>query len=255
MIEGPLYATNYCLAEIAVRRGDRIVDAGSGLGQFSRALARVAGAGAVVGVEGDARQLVEARRQANEAGEADLVEFREGDAYSLPLRPGEWGTFDVAHARFVLEHVREPVRIVQQMAGAVKMGGRVVLADDDHELLRFWPELPGGVAVWRAYMRTYAILGNDADVGRKLVSLLHRAGLQPRKNSWIFFGSCQGNPDFQDYVSNFVNVVRGARESILAHRLMSDGMIDDAMKQMQEWSNLPDAALWYGMSWAEGVRR
>jgi SAM-dependent methyltransferase len=66
-----------------------ILDVGSGLGQFTRALARAAGAGVrVVGVERDPRQLAEAAAQAAAAGEAGLVEFRSGDAESLPLAAG-----------------------------------------------------------------------------------------------------------------------------------------------------------------------
>src|SRR5262249_20120472 len=84
--------------------GDRILDVGSGLGQLSRAMARVAG-GRVIGVERSVEQIVEAEQQAAQAGEAGLVEFRQGDALRLPLRDEEWGTFDLAHTRFLLEHV------------------------------------------------------------------------------------------------------------------------------------------------------
>jgi SAM-dependent methyltransferase len=276
--QGPLYSTHYihgttpdeqrrlsrlndllnvrCIAEMAVQEGDRILDVGSGLGQFSSALAREAGArGAVVAVEGDLRQVAEARRLAAEDKESLRVDVREGDAYALPLGPNEWGTFDIAHARFVLEHVREPLKIVQQMARAVRNGGRVVLADDDHDLLRFWPPVPAGIALWQAYIRTYDILGNDPHIGRKLVSLLFEAELQPHRNTWLFFGSCQGHPRFQDYVSNLVNVLQGAREHMISQKLIAHDTFDDAVQDIVQWSRLPDAALWYGMSWAEGIRR
>ncbi len=274
--EGPLYSTTYIhgttsdeqrrltrlndllndrsLAEMDARAGDRILDVGSGLGQFSRLLGRSVGA-TVVAVEGDPRQIIEARRQADEAGESTLVDFREGDAYALPLASDEWGSFHIAHARFVLEHVQEPLRIVQQMASAVRPGGRVILADDDHDLLRFWPELPEGIALWRAYMDTYTILGNDASIGRKLVSLLRDAGLQPCRNNWLFFGSCQGHPHFPDYVANLVNVLKGARRSMLSNQLITAEGFDHAVEGIERWSRLPDATLWYGMSWAEGLLR
>ena len=100
------------LRAIALGGGERILDVGAGLGQFSRMLARTAGSsGAVIGVEHDADQLVEAHRQAREDGEEHLVEFRRGDAVGLPLEDHEWGTFDVAHARFILEHVTDPLAV------------------------------------------------------------------------------------------------------------------------------------------------
>lgn len=133
-----------CLRELAPPPGARVLDVGSGLGQFSRAVARAVGeTGRVVGIERDPAQLARARDFAAAAGEMALVDFRAGDATALPLRDDEWGAFDLVHTRFVLEHVRDPIAVVQQMARAVRPGGRVVLADDDHEILRLFPELPG----------------------------------------------------------------------------------------------------------------
>ena len=64
-----------CLRELALAPGDAILDVGSGLGQFTRDMARAAGTGArVLGIERDRRQLAEAQRQAQLAGESDLVE-------------------------------------------------------------------------------------------------------------------------------------------------------------------------------------
>ena len=57
---------------------------------------------------------------------------------------------------------------------------RIILADDDHDVLRLWPEPPGLTDVWRAYQRSYDRHGNDPIVGRRLVQLLHQAGAQPR---------------------------------------------------------------------------
>jgi SAM-dependent methyltransferase len=107
-----------------------------------------------VGVERDPRQIAEALRLAEAVGEGGLVELREGRAQDLPLAPGEWGTFDLAHARFLLEHVPDPLAVVKQMVKAVRPGGRVALLDDDHELLRLFPEPPAVTGAWEAYWRT-----------------------------------------------------------------------------------------------------
>src|SRR5262245_63036061 len=122
---------------MALRRGEKALDVGSGLGQLTRAMARQVGEGApVVGIERSADQLAEARRLAERAGEAHLLDLRQGDAARLSLRDEEWSTFDVAHARFVLEHVPEPTAVVREMVRAVRPGGRVILEDDSHDVFR-----------------------------------------------------------------------------------------------------------------------
>jgi SAM-dependent methyltransferase len=239
------------LREIAVQRGERVVDFGCGLGQLSRGMAKAAGL-RLLGIERSAEQLAECALQAAKDGEEHLLELRQGDATTPPLRDEEWGRFDLAHARFVLEHVREPLEVVKQMARAVRSGGRVVLQDDDHEGMRVWPEPPGFDLLWRAYMRTYDRLGCDPYVGRRLVSLLHEAGLKPRRCTYLFFGGCAGEPSWAGFIDNLIGLFVGAREALLA--LMAPGEFHAALKAVREWAERPDAAFWYAVSYAEGVK-
>lgn len=243
------------LRAIGAGTGERILDVGSGLGQFSRMLARAVGSsGAVIGVEHDKDQLAEAHRQARDDGEEQLVDFREGDVFDLPLEDHEWGTFDVAHARFILEHVTDPLAVVRSMARAVRSGGRVVLEDDDHEVLRLVPEPAHVLDIWRAYYLTYERQGKDPFVGRNLITLLHEAGLRPQANDCLFFGSTSGSPDFDAMVDNFIHIIDGARKAITSFDLADDEQIDRALRAFEEWRGQPDAAMWYTTSWAEGVR-
>ena len=243
-----------CLKELALSGGEKILDVGSGLGQFSRAMARQA-KGDVLGIERSRDQIEEAIRQAKTDHEEELIEFREGDAGKLPLHDGEWGMFDVAFTRFLLEHVSDPLRVVKQMVKAVKKRGRVVLADDDHDVLRLHPEISGFADLWSAYMQTYSKLGNDPVIGRKLVSLLHEAGAVPARNTWIFFGSNKGEERFDIYVNNLIGVIEGAKAEIIKQELFEEKKFDDVISSFHGWREQPDATLWYAVSWAEGIKK
>jgi ubiquinone/menaquinone biosynthesis C-methylase UbiE len=245
-----------CLTEMHLRPGQRILDVGSGLAQFTRMMARAVGPeGAVLGIEGDPRQMREALRKGEDSGESLSVELRSGDAVALPLSSDEWGTFDIVHARFLLEHVRDPLQVVRQMAQAVRSGGRVILADDDHDILRLWPDPPEVTALWEAYTRMYNRLGNDPLVGRKLVSLMHRAGLHPSRSRWLSFGSCAGDPLFRGYAANLQRVLGGARDAMISHKVIGEAEFDRSLESFRKWSELPDAVIWYGLCWAEAARR
>lgn len=241
------------LRELRLQANERVLDVGSGTGQLSRAMARTSGA-RVVGIERSAEQIAEAQRQADRAGEAALAEFRQGDALNLPLRADEWGSFDVAHTRFLLEHLRDPLPVVQAMVRSVRPGGRIVLEDDDHDLLRLWPEPPGFGDLWAAYQRSYEYLGNDPIIGRRLVSLLVEAGAAPHRNTLIFFGSCAGELQFSHYVENLIGVVSGARATVIEAELLDAIAFDAAIAGLRTWSRDRAATLWYAISWAEGRR-
>ena len=242
------------LREMALRGDERIIDFGCGLGQFTRAMARAVSRGRVVGIERSDEQLAGAQRIASTEGETDLVEFRRGDVLNLELPRDEWGSFDLAHARFILEHVPNPLRVVQTMLRAVKPGGRIVLADDDHDVLRLWPESPGIAELWNAYIRTYDRIGNDPYVGRRLVALLHEAGAVPVRNTWIFFGGCAGMEIFDVLTANMAAILRGARETIIGMSLFDANAFDTVMREYEKWARRADAAMWFAVSWAEGAR-
>jgi SAM-dependent methyltransferase len=209
----------------------------------------------VIGIERSVEQIAEARRLAREDGEERLLDLRAGDVMNLDLAPGEWGSFDVAHARFILEHVPDPQRVVSAMARAVRPGGRVVLEDDDHDVLRLWPEPPGLYDLWRAYIRTYDQNGNDPYVGRRLVALLHAAGAAPVRNEWLFFGGCAGDGRLDLFVSNLTVLLEGARDEILAAGIIDGPRFDAAIAATRAWGDRPDAAFWFARCWAEGIRR
>lgn len=241
-----------CLAAAQLRKGDRVVDFGAGLGQFSREMARTTGV-KVVGIERSAEQIGNAMALAAQDGEAHLLEMRQGEAEAPPLAEREWGTFDVAHARFLLEHLRNPVATVRNMVRAVRAGGRIILADDDNETLRLWPEPAGLAPVWRAYQRTYDRHGNDPSIGRRLVQLLHQAGAAPCRNTFVFFGACAGDPDFENFARNIASVISGSTDDIVETGV-ARGAVERLVAELATWSTAPDAAIWYGMNWAEGVR-
>lgn len=243
------------LREMQLRGDERIVDFGSGLGQFTRAMARAVPRGSVVGIERDDIQRTRAADLARASGEERLVEWHSGDVLDLQLPDREWGSYDLAHARFVLEHVPDPLAVVRTMVRCVRPGGRIVLADDDHDVMRLYPEPPGFYDLWRAYMRTYDRIGNDPYIGRRLVSLMHQAGAAPVRNTWIFFGGCAGMDHFDVLTANMIGVVRTARARIMEMDLFDEALFNRVLDEYHRWSTRPDAAIWFSMAWAEGVVR
>ena len=241
------------LQELGPLGGERVLDVGSGLGQFTRAIARAVGSkGYVLGIEREAQQLKEAIQQAYEDGGEKLVEFRQGDALKLPMWESEWGYFDIVLARFLLEHISNPMGAVSEMVKAVRPGGRIVLMDDDHANFRLWPEPVGFHSLWQAYVRLYDRFGNDPYVGRRLVSILHDSGVKEIRNTCVFFGGCSGNPIFPSVVDNLIGVLEGAREAIVSEGLLNSKSFFNTIDNIREWGELPQAALWYAACWAEG---
>ena len=81
--------------------------------------------GAIVGVDGSPQMLALAARR---CGDHDRVEFREGDATSLPV---DDASFDGALCVQVLEYVPDVAVGLSELHRALRPGGRVVIWDVD----------------------------------------------------------------------------------------------------------------------------
>ena len=245
-----------CVAELELGEERLVLDVGCGTGQFTTLMAeKLAPTACVIAVERDPAQIETALRLVPRVeDEKCQIDYRRGDVPALPLSQHEHGAVDLAHARFLLEHVADPASVTAAMVDTLRPGGRIVLADDDHYLMRFWPEPAGVMAAWQAYYRTYLDLGADPFVGRKLVSLIHQAGARPRRNTQLFYGACYGSEEFAGIVDNIIGVMYGASAAVVTAGHMAAQDYSDALEALRRFATTPGSAVWYGINWAEGVK-
>ncbi|WP_157970602.1 methyltransferase domain-containing protein [Nakamurella deserti] len=117
----------WALEVAAPRRGETVVDVGSGTGTVVRRLAGVVGPGLVTGIEPNPRlrAVAEERTPADPPG----VAHRHGTATDLPF---DDGSVDLVWCERVLQHLYEPAAAVAEIARVLRPGGRAVLLDSDH---------------------------------------------------------------------------------------------------------------------------
>src|SRR5262245_12346175 len=239
------------LDSIGLTGDERVLEIGAGTGLFSRAMAERLPRGSLVGIELDERQLAAAR---SSTSGLPNVELRRGDVFAPPLDEQEWGCFDLVHARFLLEHLTRPEEALRVMVRAVRPGGRIVLVDDDHETLRLWPEAPRFQRLWQAYCEQYSLRGMDPWIGRRLVGLLAGAGIAEVRTTMLFFGACAGMELFPTVMDNMIAVVAGAADDIVRSGSLGAAAVQSALREIREWRHGKDAALWYALPFALGIR-
>jgi len=117
--------TREILARLPPMSGRRVLDLGAGQGNTTRCLADVLKPAECIGVEFDQALVDYAQtRPDNQPG----VRFQQGDATQLPFPDA---SFDVVFFRYLLIHMREPVRLVREMLRVVRPGGFAVAFEGD----------------------------------------------------------------------------------------------------------------------------
>ena len=169
---------NHLLQEMKRRAMDSLqlapgmaaLDVGCGLGLDAEALAhKVGSAGRVVGIDASQDLIAKAKERTAPLGLS--LEFAVADAHALDFQDG---AFDAARVDRVLQHVRDPAKVVQEMARVVRRGGRIAALEPDWDSIAI-----AGVdlEVARALTRYKADVAiAHGTIGRELRRLLVEAG-------------------------------------------------------------------------------
>ena len=127
----PLKERSYALMHLEV--GHRVLDVGCGPGTDTISLSKLVGlTGVVHGIDYDLEMIEKADRRAREAGVADRVMHRHGDAISLPY---ESDYFDSCRSERLFQHLSQPKRVLSEMLRVTRPGGWIVVLDSDHSSL------------------------------------------------------------------------------------------------------------------------
>jgi hypothetical protein len=142
--------------------------------------------------------------------------------------------------------------LLKESVPAARIGGHIILTDDDHDVSRLHPKVPGFGELWDTCVCAYIELGNDWVAGRKTVSFLHATGATPVRNTCIFFGSCAGWERFKVFATNVAGVLARAKAQMVQHNLSEEKKLDQIVGSFRDWYLRRDAASWCAVAWAEG---
>ncbi|MGB7949770.1 MAG: methyltransferase domain-containing protein [Candidatus Binatia bacterium] len=161
------------LDRAGIAPGLAVVDLGCGSGEATMDIARRVGPhGRVVGIDMDDRELAQAR-VASEAS-ALSIQWKAGVVEDLD----DEASFDIAYARFLLSHLRDPAAALRRMRRSVRPSGRIVVEDIDITTHAHWPPS----AAFHRYIELYAATGRargvDPVIGPRLAAMLIDAGLE-----------------------------------------------------------------------------
>jgi ubiquinone/menaquinone biosynthesis C-methylase UbiE len=155
--------------------GMSVLDAGSGPGFMTAELLALLPSSNVTALDIDP-VMIERAEKYLVAKADDRLTIRKGSVMSSGL-PDD--TFDFAIARYLLEHLRDPVEAAREVRRILKPGGKFVVVDIDDAEHLWEPEDPPELkAVNERWREEHKAKGGDRYIGRKLLRILKQAGFR-----------------------------------------------------------------------------
>jgi ubiquinone/menaquinone biosynthesis C-methylase UbiE len=162
-----------CILNLRLRSGMHVLDAGCGAGASLESLQEaVTPAGKVVGVDLSAAHVAAARAHCPQQ-----IEIVQADFLNAAFAPA---SFDLIWCVNTINHLNDPARGVRHLAGLLRSGGRVALAQSSllPDMVFAWDarlERVTNEAVRRYYRDRYRLEERELTAVRALVGLLRTA--------------------------------------------------------------------------------
>ena len=230
-------------------KGERVLEAGCGVGAQTRILARRNPDAIFESVDISEESIEQARGVARQEG-IENVTFRQADILSLPYKPA---SFDHVFVCFVLEHLPDPAFALKTFKQILKPGGSLTLIEGDHGSGFWTPETGESRMAWKGLVDSQIGLGHDPNIGRGVYPLLNDAGFDIRDVSprWVY--ADQSNPVLLDGVINQIiaPMVYSAEKQVLGSALMKKDEWDRGLADIREVARHPEGTFFY--TWFKGV--
>jgi len=232
---------------LEIKPGDSVLEVGSGLGILTNSVAISFPGSAVTGVEIAPEQIEKARASFSKTPN---LTFLEGDALSLEVKGS---SFDVVYCRYVLEHVADPVVALREIFRVLKTGGRIFIQENNILITALYPDCPSYSLILQKFADLQSQIGGDAEIGKKLFSLLKQAGFHSISLSIGPEVHHYDMPTFDPWIVNSIEILKGAKAQLISFGV-SKSLIQAAIAELDSLRKIPYASTYFYWNRASAIK-
>lgn len=222
------------LAQAGLRPGLRVMDVGCGPGIVAEQILLRTAPRRLVAADCNETSVAETSCLLG-GGRHPQAEVKQLNLYDPRLC--EAGCFDFVYARFVAQHLSEPLMALDHLRACLAEGGRLCLCDIDDRWLSVAPEPQALRSFLDRVGQAQAQRGGDRQVGAKLAHYLHCAGYREvRSTGMLLTTEMIGKEAFCDLVLGYKLEVVPPDE--LAEARGEVARIKEAIHSPQGWAGV-----------------
>jgi SAM-dependent methyltransferase len=222
--------------------GSLVLEPGCGVGAQTVTLAERSPGAKLFSVDISSVSVAEAEKKVREAG-LNNVQFRQADINDLPFNK-EY--FDHIFVCFVLEHLKDPAKILGILKEYLRPGGTITVIEGDHGSAFFYPESEAAQAAINFLSMIQKNAGGNALIGRELYPLLKDAGYGEICVSPRMVYADGSRPEMVEGFTKktFTAMIEGVREQAITSHLIDPAVFEKGIADLYRTAE-PDGVFCY----------
>ncbi len=223
----------------------KLLEIGSGVGAQTQILLERNPQAHIQCIDASADQVARANEALNEDVERGRVKIDVGDALHLPY---EDNVFDGAFICWLLEHVQNPVAILEEVRRVLRTGGILYCNEVFNATFYIHPYSPATLKFWVEFNDYQWSLKGDPFVGGKLANFLMKAGYQNITTKVLTHQYDNRMPKKRSvFIDYWTQLLLSAAPSLLLASRVTDEIVNEMTRELQTLKKDPDGVIFY--SW------
>lgn len=237
---------------IELKNCRRLLEVGCGVGAQSKILLKRFPKIKITGIDFSTDQLLSAKINLKSHIKKGSVELFQQDAQKLQL---DFKKYDSAFICWFLEHVPNPVQVLQRVHKHLKPGASIILTEVFNQSLFMEPYSPAYIKYWFEFNDLQWTMKGHPFIGAQLGHLLMEAGFKKIEVEFrpMHFDSRspQKRKQFIDY---FFQILLSAQSKLLEHKKVTQELITQMHAEVEIAKTVKDSVFFYSFARATAVK-
>jgi ubiquinone/menaquinone biosynthesis C-methylase UbiE len=225
------------------KSAQKIIEVGSGVGAQTEILLERFPKTKIQCVDFSDKQIERAKHHLQKNNLISRVHFHQGDATKMPFSSNE---FDGAFLCWFLEHVENPIQVLNETKRVLKPGSPIFLTEILNATYYVHPYSPATLKYWFEFNDHQWTSKGDPFVGAKLANYLMETGYKNVKTNVSVYHLDNRNPkDRAAHLEDWTQLLLSAAPKLLSAKRVTQADVDEMQSEMEKVAKTEGSVFFY----------